>query len=80
MRLRIGTIPRVRLKDARALRDDLISCPGFRRRSLMAYLTLVGGDFGVVVKHPVGEPLSLPCEVDGVPVRVQEMAIRRPSR
>jgi hypothetical protein len=83
MRLRIGDIPRVRLKDARSLRDDLYAHGGFRTHNLMAFVTIIDGTFGVVIRHPVGAPvekLSHITEIDGVPIKAEERSVIRPLR
>jgi hypothetical protein len=85
MRLRIGDIPRVRLKDARMLRDELLERSDFRNLNLMAYVTLINGSFGVVIRHPVGLDMSRygisrRTDLNGVPIKIEERPVNRPTR
>lgn len=85
MRLRIGDIPRVRLKDARALREEFYDRSDFRALNLMAFVTLINGSFGVLIRYPVGLDVSrygFPrlTEINGIPIKVEERPVIRPLR
>jgi hypothetical protein len=84
-RPRVGTIPEVRLADARRARDRLrAALPRCR-----CYLTIVGDGFGVQVYHPYGQPVVVDTGEEvtglrytdaGVPVRFGPAPVNRPRR
>lgn len=76
VKLRVGTIPFYRLRNARLVRDALaVRLPGHR-----VFVTLVDGGFGVHVYQPRDVYVEGLHDCLGVPVRVQNWVVKRPRR